>query len=175
MCIHSSSPLKQAQHWTKQTSLLSPWGRPNGHSLTVRQPQKSHTELSELGQAKFFPKEKQFPLLCKTKKESGRQKAKEKLNLPVPGLEPGYPAWKASMLTTYIIPESPVLFMMNDEFLIYKHLFPYLVNPPIHNSATATKHGKVWTSNELVIVVVGVIWSSTEASKDVKSIYITLL
>ena len=32
-------------------------------------------------------------------------KSVHKSVLPIPGLEPGYPAWKASMLTTYIISE----------------------------------------------------------------------
>ena len=37
----------------------------------------------------------------KGRKREGGNLAKGRL--PIPGLEPGYPAWKASMLTTYII------------------------------------------------------------------------
>ena len=36
----------------------------------------------------------------------------DKSTLPVQGLEPWYPAWKASMITTYIIPESNTLSML---------------------------------------------------------------
>ena len=40
--------------------------------------------------------------LCLLKQALNKKEAK---NFPVRGLEPRYPAWKASMLTTYIIPE----------------------------------------------------------------------
>ena len=47
--------------------------------------------------------------MCVVRWSIGVQKLRVLCTLPVPGLEPGYPAWKASMLATYIIPDRGIL------------------------------------------------------------------
>ena len=65
-----------------------------------------------------FWREKATGSVCKMKKMMSRGK------VPMPGLEPGYPAWKASMITTYITSDADVTEQMlcHDRFLqLHKH------------------------------------------------------